>query len=1434
MFREQVLKIGANMPFIPYFFLHLPIHRERVNVKNMTHRPQHRPYEVILLGAIWMLLAGHLLHAQSAPFFSQYSYQYITERSGLPHSHIRHIIQDGEGYIWAATPRGMIRYDGYQIYTFDTHTSPIRLKSESINRLCEDNFHRLWVASEGGLDVIRLANYTNLSVAADNTLQVYHKRPLYTNNKDQQGSIWISTGQELWCLTWDEQGHLADWHRLRTEPMHPIGGMADWTGTFCAAIGNQLYKVEKHPDHTLHATLFSPWLKPFSNDWHISCLQPDDDVLWMGSNRGLFRFNPHTRELRRYRYSTHRTGMLSQAYITDIKLTGNGHLIASTLNGLNVYHRDSDSFEFIRPTDNRDDEASINCAAIHCLFTSGETIWAGTDTGGINLLAPKRLQAQLCDATPYLPSGTGINALSEDREGNLWLGCEERGLVRWNPHHGITMSWTFVPPDESSLRTNTLVGLLIDSHQRLWAYTWGVGVNRIDLRHPQSGKVRRYTREQLPDLPNDFISSACEDTLNRGIWFGSARGLWFCSESDGPLPSTLPLFGISEHEAIHAMLIDSDNHLWIGTTQGLFVADLRTFTYEGHSIRLQYRQPRLGSDADQPDRINSILQDHKGHIWLGGNGSGLYRLEHTGLGDYTFSNFSVRQGLPAGTIIGMTQDSEEYLWIVTTEGLTKLEPSTMTFTNYTKADGFPASQYYWNGIHYSSRYDRLFLACSDGLLIIQPKETHYSWQPMTSSIHCTSLTVAGSPVYPSGERGDYISTSDKQRHKPIIRLHESESRFSIGLSSCNYGNSNRIRFAYRLKGYEKEWNETEPGNNTIRYTAVPPGSYTLQAMTTDASGRWSDQYAELEVNVIPYFYKTKSFLLRMWVLLVSAAWLFYGWKVKNYREQKEKLEKKVEERTHKLAQQNQQLEEMAHHIEAATEEKIAFFTNITHEFRTPVTLIHGPIEHALRHVDDPHLREQLEIAKRNSGYLLSLVNELMDFRKLDLDKVTLDRKPCHIGDFLTGLLMPFRLLAEERRITLRCLLHIPHPYLLIDSAYMRKAMVNLISNAIKFTPDQGRIDLYAAQVLDKSGTPLLYLAVSDTGPGIVEADKEKIFDRFFQSKQSLPYPSHGQSGTGIGLFLCRKIVSLHGGTIHARNNPRQGASFRILMPFVEAPLPIAPEIAVHTEEDADERPATASTTTDRRRDCILVVEDNTDMRRYIASLLDKEYKVLVAGHGMEALDLIRRKHIDLIISDLMMPIMDGMELSRRVKSELSTSHIPFLMLTALQSQVQERISLEIGVDEYLCKPFDEEVLLLRIRNILHLRSKYRQMFSTTGDLSQLPIQKESRDQQFVKKASDLMKEHYADSHYGLDAFVADMGYSKTMVNNKLQALTGQPIGQFMKSYRLHVALRMLTEGDSQTNISEVAYAVGFNDPKYFSRCFKELFGFLPSDRQKKE
>ncbi len=1371
-----------------------------------------------------------MLFSQSTDrFFDQYNFKFITESKGLPYSFVSDIFKDSQGYTWVATHHGIGRYDGYEFLNYNMQTQPIQLKNDFVHKLCEDNFRRLWIASEGGIDILDLNTYSiiELSLPSNSPLRQLMNEYVSTIYKDKQGDLWISGNKDLWCIELDEKGNVGTYYCLESDYTSPVHAILDLGWAVCAGIDNEVRRIEKHPGNLLKTEVLSDSLIPFSEDWRISCMQTDGDLLWIGSNRGLFKYNHKERSLQRYRYSTHRAGMLSQAYITNIKLTDRGHLIVSTLNGLNVYHRDTDTFSFIRQTSNRNG-ATINCNAINCLFTDGETIWLGTETGGINLLSPKRLQTDLWSpgaSGKEMDTSTAVNAVGEDKAGNLWMGLVEHGLKKWNKADKTCTQYTFSPDDVSSISNNTINGLLIDSDNYLWAYTWGVGINGLDLNIPNNRTFTRYTRETIPELEGDFISSACEDTLNRGIWFGSARGIHFYNKREGKFTRVLFDKSDNEFEAVHALLIDRKKRLWVGTTQGVFIVDLPSFAKSNKHFDYKYLRYKLNQpESTQLEKINCILEDRNGTIWLGGNGSGLYQLVDDKNNPFMFWDYTTRNGLTNNTILGMTEDGQGNLWLTTNDGISRLDIKSMTFSNYTQADGLPTTQFYWNGIHYSPVNDLIYMATVDGLVIIHA--VNEASLITDSHVKFSSLVIGGNTIYPSA--GTYLKQPISLAS--VISLHEKDTRFSVGFTTQDYGNSSRIRFAYRLKGYEKEWNETQPGDNTARYTSVPPGTYTLQVRATDELGRWSEVVTEIEVGVTPYFYKSGWFYLLLVVATGLGIYLFYQQKTRAYREQKVQLEREVEQRTQELGVRNTQLVAMAQQVREITEEKIAFFTNITHEFRTPVTLIHGPIEHALKATQDEGVKSQLEIAERNSRYLLSLVNELMDFRKLEMDKVVLDKHSVNFAEFLSELLLPFRVFARERHIEICTWFRLDNPFLVMDAGYMRKVIINLVSNAIKFTPDKGCISIYIASVTGEDGKKMLYINVRDTGHGLATEDIRKIFDRFYQSKMVRKYPVYGQSGTGIGLFLCWKIVELHDGEIWARNNPNGGASFRILMPLI--PGDSSEQVAEETQGLPDHtyladslQPADKS-----KKETILIVEDNKDMRSYLRMLLVNDYRLFEAGDGKEALQIAQKHTIDLIVSDLMMPVMDGLELSRRIKENLATSHIPVLMLTAVRSELQEKRSFEIGVDEYLCKPFDEEVLRLRIRNILNLRSKYKQMFSASSNIEELHVQEESRDKTFITNAINLMKEHYADSEYNLERFVRDMGYSKTLVNTKMQDLTGQPIGQFMKNYRLNVAQKMLQEGPGDTNVSEIAYAVGFNDPKYFTKCFKEFFGYLPSSK----
>lgn len=648
----------------------------------------------------------------------------------------------------------------------------------------------------------------------------------------------------------------------------------------------------------------------------------------------------------------------------------------------------------------------------------------------------------------------------------------------------------------------------------------------------------------------------------------------------------------------------------------------------------------------------------------------------------------------------------------------------------------------------------------------------------------------------------------------------------LALTSQDYGNRSSVRIRYKSVEEDK-WIELPSDNPVIIFPSLTSGIYKLEIQSTDGEGKWSERILRLNIQVRPYFYKSWWFLLLLLMSVVCLSILFYRYKVRRLRHRQVLLEQLVAQRTHELEVQNHSLEVMAHHVEDMAEEKIRFFTHLTHEFRTPVTLIHGPIQQALALTSDKEVKEQLHIAERNVQDLLSLVNELMDFRKLDTEKVKLNIRPFDLISMIDDLLLPFISFVKHRHITLQACYHLKGLSVNADPTYLHRVLTNLLANAVKFTPDGGNIRLYAARLVDNKGKVQLYLSVSDTGCGIPEKDLPQIFDSFFQAQNKVTYPVFGQTGTGIGLNVCKRIVALHGGVISAKNNRAGGTSFRVLLPMKEMPTEELSAVNGMSEEDnsvvAEDNSLPKAT--------LLVVDDNHDMRRYIRSLLKNEYKLLEAENGVEAMKIIEKHQVDLIVSDLLMPEMDGLELSKRVKENLATSHIPFLILTAVHSEENEKKCYSIGVDEYLCKPFDADIFKYRIRNILTLRRGYQERLSqpaVLSDISELGLIEESRDKIFMDRAMELMKLHYAEAEYGLDAFVRDMGYSKTLVNQKMQSLAGMPIGQFMKNFRLDMGRQLLEQGKGDANVSEVAYAVGFNDPKYFTKCFKQRFGCLPS------
>lgn len=1373
------------------------------------------------------------IYGNNIPYpFSQYNYSYLTVDEGLPHNLIDDVFKDSQGYIWVATHDGLSRYDGYDFLTLNTNSKPLNLKSNFVHKICEDDFNRLWIASEGGIDIISLDEYNKVKLFEDSDSKLYHILNSYCRfiYKDKAGDIWIASENTLYCIELNKDGQINNYYSLEEDAsVMPINSVVDLGWTVCVGINNSVMRINKRANNTLKVEPISKLVTNLAPNLNIHCMENDGIILWIGTNRGLFKYDHYGQKITQYQYSSQSLGTLSQSHITDIKTDQHGSLFVSTLKGLNLYDREKDTFVSIQQSKEYN-MLSLNSNFINCLLHDGNNIWVGTEMGGINLLTRGRLITSNMRNNPSDKSSLSpnpVNAICEDNTNNLWVGTVDGGLNLQRKGESNFEHFVCNPKDKTTISHNTVSGLLLDSENHLWVYTWGAGINELDLNIANNRNFKRHQKRN-DGVDVNFVASACEDIINKGIWFGTTEGLHFYDKQKGELAKVKFSQLDNKFETMPSLLIDHKNRLWVGTSDGLFIIDLFSFARSRiHFNYIHIRHKLSDEKSSTHDKINCIFQDKEKDIWLGGNGSGLYKLENDENGVFRFTNYTTDNGLPNNTIMGIVEDNNGYLWISSNKGVSQLDKKSLIFSNYTKYDGLLSNQCYWNAYLFSQSKNRVYFGTLEGLVVIKPEVVKNYNNHI--KVLFTSLNILGNNILP--HEGDYLNKAISCASE--IRMHESDKMFSIGFSTKHYDYINQVRYAYRLKGYDNDWHETGIGENRASYTSIPPGKYTLQVKATDNQGYWSDEVSEIQIYITPYFYKSWWFLSLLLILVLLALQRFFTWKMNIYRRQNEVLEKTVEDRTGELVRKNEKLIEVSRKLANTTEERISFFTHIAHEFRTPVTLIKGPVENALKHTNDTFVKEQLQIAERNSTYLVNLVNELLIFRKLDESKVQLEKKSGNLINFMNYILMPFSTFASEKEIKLNVFYRLEAPFVVLDYEYMRKVIVNILGNALKFTQRDGTICVYVASLSSaKDNKKELYISVRDTGTGIPEKDTERIFAPFYQAENSRDKYELWQSGTGIGLSYCRKIIDMHNGSITAKNNKSKGASFRITMPYIEGD-----QLENTNEYESAETSSNSRVNLhEKNNETILVVDDNADMRTYIHSLLSKKYNVLEAQNGEEALSLIQDKSIDLILSDLMMPVMDGLELSRQVKANLSISHIPFLILTALVSDEQKKISYQIGVDEYLCKPFDEEILLLRIHSILDQRKKFKAQFLTTINSNDLDMKMESRNEKFMKSIINIMHENYSNPQYEVDSFVQDMGYSKTLVNKKLQELAGMSIGQYIRNYRLNIAKGMLTKLSSgaDLNISEIAYSVGFNDPKYFTRCFKELFGVLPSSFLSKE
>lgn len=1418
-----------------------------------------KDHSLIYLIIYSFLIMSAPLQAQEH-FTDQYNVSYLTMDDGLPHNFIDDIYKDTRGFLWISTAGGgLSRYDGYEFINFNPNTPHCKLKSNFIRNVYEDNFQRLWIVSEGGTDIIDLTTLQSV-IPKDpkGFLSQLLNQPAYTLILDSQGCIWLQSEHALHRITFNSVGDIETLSTLDLPELYEPDLLLkdiDEDGNIWTGINGTIYKINPTTPNQLEKSPISEQLT-FWPDIYFKDMLAKENEVWIATHVGLFRYNKNNNTRKLYEHIQKDPHSLSQKYVTSLAITDNKQLIVGTLRGVNIYNPITDNFE--RLTHSSNGNKQLNSNFINCIKVDRQHIWFGTESGGINKLTPKRLAIhnyQHDKENPSSLSDNPVNVIYEDTEGSLWVGTVEGGLnlKRQGTEQFLHYRW-----ERGEISHNSVSSLANDNQGRLWVGTWGGGINVVNPKAPHR-PLQVIEVHPETGFPLFFIAVLVYDPINHGMWIGANRGLFFYDMVTQKFISPFVNRMAENVRGCLGAIIDRNNKLWIGSTEGVYIIDLNSRSPQSKEGEFQYRHLNYKLDNPQSELIEKIscfCEAKDGTLWLGSNGYGIYKRITDEQGKEKFISYHTNQGLINNNVRSLEEDANGNIWIGTNNGLSCFHPNENRFINYTKQDGLPDAQFYWNASCRSSD-GTLYFGSIAGLTAIESNLPLVTAQP--AHIRFTRLRIGNETIMPGHKYlpKDIVITQE-------IKLHEKEKSFSLEFSALNFESDKTATYSYRLLGFEEKWIQTPGDRRFASYTNLRPGSYTLQVKYTSDGGEETENIAELKVTILPYFYKTTWFILLLAGLTLLITWQIYQGRIRNFKRQRELLHRTVEKRTYQLEQQkllleNQtealsrqnkmltqqnekitrqkaQLSRMAHKVQELTVDKIAFFTNITHEFRTPITLIIGPIERALKLSYNPQVIEQLNFVERNSKYLLSLINQLMDFRKVESGRLNMVKVKADFVGFINSLLTPFEVFARERDITIKHYFRMNNSKIYFDEEAMHKVITNLLSNAIKFTPNGGSISIYITTLPakdDKEET--LYLCVSDTGTGILEQDAAQIFNCFYQSKKQTKYPVYGQTGTGIGLYLCKRIVQMHDGEICVRNNHTAGCSFRIL-------LPLPKEENINDQLIVDNNiPSTTTTPRSelpKERDMltILVVEDNTDMRAYICSILRDYYHLLEASNGAEALDVLNNQPVDFIISDLMMPIIDGIELSRRVKATFTISHIPFLMLTAKTSPEARLESYRMGVDEYLLKPFDETLLLARIQNILDNRRRYQRKFKTDMDVEVLNIEGESGDKKFINQVMEVVKEHYKNPYFEVSDFSEAVGVSKSLLNKKLQSLIGQSAGQFIRNYRLNTARELLLKNreTKEMNIAEIAYEVGFNDPKYFARCFSRQFNKTPSELMNNE
>ncbi|WP_134149918.1 hybrid sensor histidine kinase/response regulator transcription factor [Flavobacterium sp. 270] len=1358
--------------------------------------------------------------------FDNYQFRSIQETTSK--RAISSIIQDNDGFIWIGTSgAGLYRYDGVNYFGYGYNKKPGSVNSNFIYTTFIDSNNNLWVGTDEGLCLYNreLDNFTKINI-----------EDAITKGYDQP--ITVKTIIE------DNNGNL-----------------------ILGSYGFGLFKlnIKTLKSSLVHSDLLS---KP---NILVKCfVKNKQGIIYVGTSYGLLEIDLTGKIKQVYKDKFKREPLLEDT--ETIIIDKFGYLwLGTTENGLIKIKPETDNYQFENFPITKNKILSI-------VQSSMDYIVCGTENDGLLVVNYKGQLLQKYLHSKYdnfsLKSNS-VWSLFEDKEKRLWLGYFNKGLGVFDKPNNKFNSLESIVNNDNSLQTSYVTSVIKDKKGNLLISNEGGGLDIYNLNdkryiHVNKNNQNYYAGLDAVDIQTIFIDSKENiwiGSWDRGIYFlknGTTRFINYNTANTEALKSNR-IFSFSEDSSgriwigtfikglhyydnksskfvhcdskpfadntldnafIRKVFVDSDNVLWVGTILGLYQVNLK-----GDSgFKVTNMRNAMFSDATKYNSIQTILSIYETNdktIWIGTDGEGLFSYNKK---NKHFSDYNNFPGYKEKSVRAIISDNNGSLWISGGSGLTKLDFKNKKSTNFNTDDGLVDNDFN-NNAAFKDGNGELYFGSYEGVNYFNPNEIKKSEK--APKLYFSDFKLFNRSVKPNEDSSPLTKVISQTKE---IVLNYTQSVFTIEYVGINYNNAKKNQYAYYLQGFENDWNYV--GNKrTATYTNLAPGNYIFKVKSANADGSWSNVQLELKIEILPPWWKTFwAYLLYLSILIFVIFYL-----------------NKIYQNRFKAKQAIILEKEKSIQLEKLNNKKLQFFTNISHEFRTPLTLIINPLEDILRSKKiSPEIHNKLKIVHKSSDRLSRLINELMDFNKLEFNKISLQAKKIEVIAFTQGIIGYFDEEAAARNITVNFESPLDELEDWLDPKMLEKVLFNIISNAFKFTPDNGAItiavDKSAADnelLINGNKVPSFSITITDTGSGIRKKDLNRIFDRFYQVN-NVNKDYYGS--TGIGLEVVKEFIELHKGKIDVESEVGQGTQFKITFPLGKSfykKSEIINEVFkiektknnflfdsadTQLEEDDFADQITESLVVETAKSyTVLIVEDNPELRNYLKQELSKSYKVIVAENGQKGYDLAVQKLPDLIITDVIMPVMDGLQLCKNIKGDLKTSHIPLLMLSA-KAMVKDRLEgIDSGADIYLSKPFELDILKSSLAQLITSRQIMFKKFYR--GITKLGKEKTtSLDNDFIQKILHFINENISEPELTVELLSSKIFLSRSQLYRKIKTLTGVSVNEFIRNVRLERAKQLIEQGNN--NINEISYKVGFTSPSYFAKCYKIKYGHLPTQEKR--